>query len=419
MRATREHSNLFPFGVCEGKAFFGCFYDLFSVGCGNPLTTMKRSLYAEALIIGAGPAGTSLATWLAEEGWDCLLVDRARFPRRKPCAGCLSPRCLPFLKRLGLEETVRSGQRIRFIDVQTPNRSVRFDTAKNPLGSDFYVIPRERLDRLLLEKARSRSVRVFEGVSVEGLRRQAGRVVGAYAKDQEIRAKVTVIATGANSRFLPLEERPKVRTYQALIGWFEGLCDPDPSTTDIFTAPWLMGSGWIYPESAGRANAGIMVHADLLKASGKSLRELFQRYCSSPSAQRRLEGATRVGTLAGGPIRYALRPEGICGDGFLMIGEASLLTHPLSGEGISQAFRSAAVAARVLQDAREEKAFAGEVLEPYRRGIREMFRRNFWKAGLVRKWIDRPWCLSASIALTRRGPGMKPWVERRLNRIVL
>ena len=380
---------------------------------------MQSALHAEALIIGAGPAGSSLATWLAEDGWDCVLVDRARFPRRKPCAGCLSPHSLPFLERLGLAETVRSGQQIRFINVQTPNRSVRFDTAKNPLGADFYVVPRAELDHLLVEKARSRSVRLLEGVSIEGLKREGKRVVGAYGKDREIRARVTVIATGANSRFLPPERRGTMRAYQTLIGWFEGLSDPDPSTTDIFTAPWLMGSGWIYPESCRRANAGIMVHADLLRASAGNLRELFHRYCSSRFASRRLKGATRVGTLAGSPIRYALRPEGICGDGFLMIGEASLLTQPLSGEGISQAFRSAALAARVLHSARDARAFTCEVLEPYAQGVRDLFRKNFWKARLARRWIDRPACLAASILIARLGPGFKPWVERRLNRIVL
>jgi flavin-dependent dehydrogenase len=180
-----------------------------------------------------------------------------------------------------------------------------------------------------------------------------------------------------------------------------------------------MGSGWIYPESSQRLNAGIMVHADLLRASGKSLRDLFQRYCSSGFARGRLEGATQVGTLAGSPIRYALRPEGICGDGFLMIGEASLLTHPLTGEGISQAFRSADVAARVLHNAREARAFTAEVLEPYASGIRDLFRKNFWKARLARRWVDRSSFMEASIVLTRVGPGLKPWVERKLNRLVL
>lgn len=380
---------------------------------------MQSVLHAEALIIGAGPAGASLATWLAEQGWDCILLDRARFPRRKPCAGCLSPRCRPFVKRLGLEELVGAGQQIRFIDVQGPNRSVRFDAAKNPLGADFTVVAREELDLLLLERARSRSVRFLEGVPVESLTRDGNRVVGAVTRHHEIRAKVTVVATGANSRFLPPDRRPGMRSYQALIGRFEGFADLDPSVTDLFTAPWLMGSGWIYPESPQRVNVGVMVHADLLKASGKSLRELFERYCSTRHARKRLRGSTRVDRLVGSPIRYTLQPDGICGDGFLMIGEACLLTHPLTGEGISQALRSAEIAAQTLQAAREARAVTGEALMPYARGIREMFRRNFWKARFLRNWIDGPLRLSGSVLLARYCPGVKPWVEGRLNRFVL
>jgi menaquinone-9 beta-reductase len=380
---------------------------------------MERVLRAEALIIGAGPSGAALAALLGQQGWDCLLMDRARFPRRKPCAGCFSSQSFPLLKRLGLDQVIRTGQRIRFVNVQIPGRSLCFDTDRDPQGPLFYVFPRETFDHLLLEKARSCSVRVLEGVRAESLLRGERGVEGVLAGGREIRAGVTVVATGAASRFLPQECRRSMRGYQALIGWFEDLADPDPLTTDSFTAPWLIGSGWIFPESETRANVGIMVHEDRLRSTRGNLRRLFDAYCETPFARQRLKGARRVGGLAGSPIRYSLRPRGICGDGFLMVGEANLLTHPLTGEGISQALRSASAAAEALEEARRGGAFDREALGGYSRRIQEMFQRNFRKAGLLRRWLDRPFPVDRVLAMVQCRAGMRVWLEERFHRIVL
>ena len=380
---------------------------------------MTRPLQCEALIIGAGPAGASLAVWLAEQGWDCLLADRARFPRRKPCASCFSPRCFAALRRLGLEETVKSGQQIRYLELQVPERCLRLETAKNPLGPDFYVFPRESFDAMLVEMAKARSVRLLEGISIESLTRQNGCVVGACSEEMEIRAGITVIATGANTRFLPPERRPFLRSYQTLIGWFEGFRDLDPFTTDSFSAPWLPGNGWVFPESDQRANVGIMVHADLLRRSRRNLKALFEDYCDSPFLKHRLRGAKRIGRLWGCPIRYAPRPAGIHGNGYLMIGEASLLTHPLTGEGISQAFCSAWAASKTLRMAREEGSFRKEELEPYHQEILRRFRRNFWKASGIRRLMDFPHFMKSFLLLGWLVPGLRCWVERRLNLFVL
>ena len=381
---------------------------------------MERVHRTEALVVGAGPAGAALAFWLGEKGWDCILADKTRFPRRKPCAGCFSARSFPLLRSLGLEETVQgSGQLIRFVHVQTPRRSLLFDTARDPAGPLFYVFPRERFDHLLVERARAASVRVMEGVSVDRLLRGAGGVEGAAAGGVEIRARVTVVATGAAFRFLPLEARRSMRSYQTLIGWFENLADPDPVTTDSFSAPWLHGSGWIFPESGTRANVGIMVHEDRLRECKGNLRRLFEAYCQTPRARKRLQGARRVGRLQGSPIRYTLRPRGIHGDGFLMVGEANLLNHPLTGEGISQALRSARLAADVLQSAREAGSFDRDALASYSRGIEKRFRKNFLKAGFLRHWNDGPFRMNTTLKILQAQPGVKRWLEARFHRIVL
>jgi len=377
------------------------------------------SVSCEVLIVGAGPAGASLAAWLSEDGWDCVLVDKAFFPRRKPCAGCFAPKSFPSLRRLGLEEIVKTGQRIRYLELRVPGRAVRLDTGRNPLGGDFWVFPRERFDALLVDTARKRGARVFEGVEIQALQRQGGRVVGAAARDCSFRSEVTVIATGANLRFLPAEHRMRVRRYQALIGWFDECSHLDPSTTDAFCAPWLPGNAWIFPESEGRANVGIMVHAENLKRSGGNVRRLFDAYCAETGTALRLSGARRPQRLWGCPIQYAARPVGICGDGFLSIGEASLLTHPMTGEGISHALRSAEAAAQTLTRARETGTYGGEALREYDRRIRSIWSRNFRKACLLRRILDSPNLMKGLIGLASRVGWVAGMVETHLDRFAL
>ncbi len=373
----------------------------------------------EVLIVGAGPAGASLAARLSQEGWDCVLVDRARFPRRKPCAGCFAPKCFPSLRRLGLEEVVKTGRKISFLELRVPGRSVRLETGRNPLGGDFYVFPRERFDSLLVETARSRGARLFEGVEIESLQRRGKQVVGAAARDFSFRSEVTVIAAGSSLRFLPPEHKRRVRRYQALIGWFENCPHLDPLTTDAFCAPWLPGNAWIFPEPDGRANVGIMVHAERLKGPGSSLRRLFDAYCSDPGTASRLSGAKRPDRLWGSPIQYATGPVGICGDGFLAVGEACLLTHPLTGEGISQALRSAEAAAATLARARAAGSYGADALREYDRDVRAIWGRNFRKASILRRVLDSPALLRRLIGLAARTGWLAGFVETHLDRFAL
>jgi len=323
------------------------------------------------------------------------------------------------LKRLGLEETVLSGQVIRYASAQTPRRSVLLDVTRQPFGPMFYVYPREVFDGMLVDRARALPVRLLEGVAIQGLVREGMRVIGARAKDLEIRAGITVVATGSNTKFLPPECKKGMRTYQTLTGWFEGLPAPEHTTTDSFTAPWLMGTGWVFPEPDGRANVGVMVHEHLLRASGKNLRDVYRAYLESQFARERLRDAEQVGRLEGSPIRYTLRPEGIVDDGLLLVGEACLLTHPLTGEGISQAFQSADLASRVLGEARVAGRFDREALLPYSRGIRKMFGKTFRNAGIVRFLNDRPFLLEASVLTARWFPPAKWIFEKRLDRILI
>ncbi len=378
---------------------------------------MEQRISTDVVVVGAGPAGASLAIRLAQEGCETTLIDRSEFPRNKPCAGCFSPRCSPYLERIGLREVVASGQHIRRIAIQTPHVSHTVDVASNPNSQFLFVFPREQFDLLLIENAKRSGVKVITGKAVRSLVTDGTMVKGVRVGGDEIRAQLTVIATGSNKMFLPEEHRQDLRTYHTLIGWYEGY-EGDPHTTDSYTAPWLGGTGWIFPESDRKANVGIMVHEEVLKATGQPLMRLFTAFLETSYVRRRLRRAQRTGEIRGSPIRYSTRPKGICGDGFLMVGEASLLTHAMTGEGISHALRSSAIAAEVIMAALEAKDVSAHFLSAYTARIEETFQRNFFKARVLRRALDSPALFEALLACVHFHPWVVRYLEKSIHRII-
>jgi menaquinone-9 beta-reductase len=164
---------------------------------------------ADVLVVGGGPAGASVAFALARAGVRVRIVDRARFPRPKPCAEYLSPEASRILSEMGaLSRVEASGAAaLSGIRVRAPNGAV--------IAGDFVAshgfrgfrdrglsVRREVLDAILLDCARLAGARVTEGVRVtDVVRDDARRVSGVVTlgDTQNIRARFVVAADGLRS----------------------------------------------------------------------------------------------------------------------------------------------------------------------------------------------------------------------------
>lgn len=347
---------------------------------------MTETIDAQVAIIGAGPAGTAAAAHLGQLGVrDVVLVDRADFPRHKTCGSAVSPKGIETLKELGIWRKVEpEAYRINGIRIVTPDGYESYQSAGDSVQA--IVCLREVLDHLLLQAARDRGVSFIPFFTAESTLDDAERTCGIIARDgRTVRARYTLVAGGSHCQ-VGTTPRTTRRVIQAIMGWWEGV-PFRPNTVEMLFDPMVVPYyGWLFPENDQRVNIGITYEDTGQKHNA---RELFARFLDAQYASR-LKGATQIGSFKGHPIHYSYSIGGLTAPGRLVIGEAGLMTHPSTAEGIYQGMRSGMMAAEAVSDILQGRASEEDALEVYQRRCRRSFQVSFWGAALFRRLVCSP-----------------------------
>jgi geranylgeranyl reductase family protein len=290
----------------------------------------------DAIVVGAGPAGSTLARLLAGQGVRVLLLDRARFPRDKPCAGAVSLRAASHLDidlAPVVERTVFAGRFTYRLGKAFPHR---FD---QPLA---YMTQRRRLDLFLAERATAAGAQFHDGEPVRAAEAGERRVTVHTAKGHYT-ARALAGADGANGivgqstgaaprvDFLvglegnvPLEKKAEHR-------W------EDAVAVDLGALPG--GYGWVFPKG-DHLNVGVGAWRHFAPHLRRRLAALCQRYHLPADGLGDLRGHYLPLRRPGSPI--ARGPV-------VTLGDAAGLVDPLWGEGIHTAFLSARLAAEAVE----------------------------------------------------------------------
>jgi geranylgeranyl reductase family protein len=331
----------------------------------------------DVAVVGAGPAGSTAARLLAAAGRSVVVIDRARFPRSKPCGGALSPRAQAFLRRHHLWQPIADQAcHVHRMRLQGPTGQQVETLSAAPVAS---ILPRERLDTVLLDAARRAGATVIEASRVTQVVEAGSEVVELRSAAGPIAARWVVAADGAGGRFR-LDRRSR-RLLYACVARFEGATF-DPSVLELTYDPALVPHyGWVFPEPKGRVNIGVCVEAGRLKGSIRGQLERFiDRHCSS-----RLAGARSLGPLAAHPISVSLGVGHGAPPGVLLVGEAAGLANSANGEGISHAMRSGELAAACLDRAFLRQWSRDATVARYRRSLQWELGRRLAAADLVRR----------------------------------
>lgn len=337
----------------------------------------------DAIVVGAGPAGSTMAYRLAREGVKALLLDKTRFPRDKPCGGGISVRAkreLPIDPEPVVERVVDR------LELSFRGRRAFVRGGSKPLAS---LTQRRRLDQFLIEQAVDAGVDFRDGVAVSEASERGARVDGKWIESQLLIASDG--ANGSTAKSLGLAHKPMYGVA------FEGnlaasRCDLERwrSTVVIELGTIPGGYCWIFPKG-DHINVGV----GGWESTGPALRNYLKDFCK----QRGLE-YSKLQNLRG--YRLPGRQPGAalaCGRAAL-IGDAAGLVDPLAGDGMYAAFLSS----RLASDAAME-LLAGRIadLEPYARALVSEFGRMFGFAWNAKFAFDRFPRLSLGAVLSPPG----------------
>jgi menaquinone-9 beta-reductase len=322
----------------------------------------------DVAVVGAGPAGSAVATFLAQDGHDVLLIDKEQFPREKVCGDGLTPRAVKALQTLGLHAEAEGDAAgwARQSQLRMYGGGVTLDLPWPELDdwpAHSLTATRALFDHTLAQHAVKAGAQLWERTDVTGpvfLDSHGGRVAGVTYRRADgstgvVRSRVVVAADGGSSRFAVslglgrLRTRPvgvAVRAYyhspRAAMDAMEGFLDMRKG------GELLPGYGWIFPLADGLVNVGwgLLNTSDHFRTTNyrKGLDEWVERMPAEWGvSQETMEGTPRSAGLPMGHNRKPLVHRGV-----LLVGDAAGMVNPFNGEGISYAIESAHMAAEAI-----------------------------------------------------------------------
>ena len=377
----------------------------------------RAPLEVDVLVIGAGPAGSATATWLAEAGRRVALIDRARFPRDKPCAEYMSPETLRWLDRLGVlgELEAAGGCPVRGTTVVGPygaRLSGRFAEARpRPFRNNGLAISRRILDHRLILRAAAAGAAVHEDTSMVELLHTGSAVSGAMVRQaggglQRIDARLTVGADGLRSvvarrigrrRF----GRPRRLAFVAHVAGVRDMAQA--AEMHVGRA----GYAGLNPIGSDLTNVALVLPQHRARPAGGRVREFFFEALEQfPGIRGRVEpGRLARDVLVTGPFNAWSRR--VVADGVMLVGDAADFFDPFTGEGICAALRGAWLA---VESAREALARPGVAqaadLEPYTRARAAAFRGKWAIERLIGHGMAAPRLFDRAVARIGRRPAM-------------
>lgn len=298
----------------------------------------------EAMIIGAGPAGSLAAITLARAGWNITLVEQHTFPRDKVCGECLSALGISVLRRAGLTNRLLTAHPVPLTHTSLHSPTGAF--VRIELEQTMWGLSRYSLDTQLRNAAVEAGAQIKQPARCESI--QAGQPPTVVLRDlltnqrQTYQPNLVLLADG-KCALMPV--RPIPTTDFGIKAHFVNV-DAPADTIELFSVDGHYGG--VAPIENQRWNAAFSIPLARLQNAGGDLDHLFNQVLrENMELRRQFASARRVSDWLTAPLpRFAVSdqwPEGI-----IPLGNAAAALEPIGGEGMGLALRSAELAANAL-----------------------------------------------------------------------
>ncbi len=351
----------------------------------------------DVAIIGAGPAGSTLAALLAKRGHAVLLIDRDTFPRDKVCGEFLSYDALPVLERMGVD--LRGASAIDRCRIVSRRRTYEF-----PFPNEARGISRMLFDDLLYRTALANGAVALEGEPAIGDHR------ALTCNGVEIRSKVIAGAWGRWGRFDQQLSRAFIRdrTHRSFGFKRHYRGRHEPGVIELYS--FARGYLGVNDVEDGITNICGLVHGDRLRqhrGKWESFVEEIRREEQPLDALYGRFAPAQQSFLSSDPVIF--RARSAVEQGVFMVGDASGVIDPLTGNGMAMAIQSALLAAPHIEKALHDR---GAAEDAYRRAHAAMFAPRIAWSRSVARLLSHPAALDQALRFART-PAIGGFLLRR------
>ncbi|WP_295446745.1 NAD(P)/FAD-dependent oxidoreductase [uncultured Thiodictyon sp.] len=346
----------------------------------------------DVLVIGGGPAGTTAATLMAQQGHRVTVLERARHPRFH-VGESLLPANLPLFDKLGVRAEVEAiGMEKWGAEFVSPwhehSQSFEFAEAWDKSMPHAYQVRRAEFDEILIRNAGRKGANVIEGCrvrNVEFLPNDAGAMVQAEHDDgrtERWQCRFLIDASGRDTflgnQFKAKHRNPKHNS-SSLYGHFKGAKRHAGQKEGHITIFWFEhGWFWFIPLIDGITSVGVVTWPYYMKTRTKPVKDFFLDLIQMcPALAQRLEGAELVTPVeATGNFSYTC--DRTHGANWLLLGDAYAFIDPVFSSGVMLAMQSAFAGATAADRCLRHPDQAADALQAFDHAIKHGPKEFSW-----------------------------------------